>query len=120
MKLQTTLGGSRLRPLLLVSVASLLLSVRNGTRIEAAALTGSTTDRHSIDRTVDDKPPFRVSNSHNTGAHNGPDSSPPEASLSPWGGTFSTSNANVTITWCDDSSLNAPTRQVKLDGATLY
>src|SRR5690242_2627852 len=46
----------------------------------------------------------------------GQDNTPPEPSLSPWGGTFTTSTVGVTITWCDDSTLDAPTRQVKLDG----
>lgn len=56
------------------------------------------------------------SSSHRRG---GPDANPPQLTLSPGGGTFSTSNVNATVTWCDDSSLYAETRQVTLDGVAL-
>jgi RHS repeat-associated protein len=54
-----------------------------------------------------------------TGIDPGGDAEAPRVSIIPSGGTYTSASLAVTIEWCDDKSLNATTRSVKLNGVAV-
>jgi hypothetical protein len=75
-----------------------LLLLGGAAFITAAARTLSATHREASVSHV--RPAAKSTSGHGRGSRSrkGPDANPPDPSLSPWGGTFNTSNVHVTVT----------------------
>lgn len=47
------------------------------------------------------------------------DDQPPEVTIVPSGGTFTTASLGITVEWCDDYNLDGNTRELKLNGVVV-